>query len=90
MYIDLLNRGGGVRFGPPLHPQGLRYRLENLHGDTLLHFEHFLIDNVSSQSVPSGPIKPPKFNQGFTSLNKDISRTVSRILKIRPHSRLQI
>merc|ERR1712235_162952 len=41
-------------------------------------------------SVPSGPIEPPKFNQGFKSLNKDISRTVSQILKIRPYSRLQI
>ena len=46
--------------------------------------------NVFSQSVPSGPIEPPKFNQGFKSLNKDISRTVSRILKNRPYSRFQI
>ena len=50
----------------------------------------FWLNNVFSQSVPSGPIEPPKFNQGFISLNKDISRTVSQILKIRPHSRLQI
>ena len=50
----------------------------------------FWLNNVFTQSVPSGPIEPPKFNQGFASLNKDISRTVSRILKIRPHSRLQI
>ena len=50
----------------------------------------FWLNNVFSQSVPSGPIEPPKFNQGFISLNKDISRTVSQILKIRPYSRLQI
>ena len=46
--------------------------------------------NVFSQSAPSGPIEPPKFNQGLKSFNKDISRTVGQILKIRPHSRLQI
>ena len=50
----------------------------------------FWFNNVFTQSVPSGPIEPPKFNQGFPSLNKDISRTVSQILKIRPLSRLQI
>ena len=34
--------------------------------------------------------EPPKFNQGLKSFNKDISGTVSQILKIQPHSRLQI
>ena len=46
--------------------------------------------NVFSQSAPSGPIEPPKFNQGLKSFNKDISRTVGQILKIRPPSILQI
>ena len=47
-------------------------------------------NNVFSQSASSGPIEPPKFNQGLKSFNKDISRTVGQILKIQPHSRLQI
>ena len=50
----------------------------------------FWYNNVFSQSAPSGPIEPQKFNQGLRSFNKDISRTVGQILKIRPHSRLQI
>ena len=50
----------------------------------------FWYNNVFSQSAPSGPIEPPKFNQGLKSFNKDISRTVGQILKIRPHSRLQV
>ena len=50
----------------------------------------FWYDNALSQSAPSGPTEPPKFNQGFWSLNKDISRTVIWILKIRPYTRLQI
>ena len=50
----------------------------------------FWYNNVFSQSAPSGPIEPPKFNQGFKSFNKDISKTVGQILKIRPPSILQI
>ena len=50
----------------------------------------FWYNNVFSQSAPSGPIEPPKFNQGLKSFNKDISRTVGQILKIRPLSTLQI
>ena len=50
----------------------------------------FRYNNVFSQSAPSGPIELPKFNQGLKSFNKDISRTVGQILKIRPPSILQI
>ena len=41
-------------------PYFLRYKLENAHGDSLLHFKHFLYYNVFCQSVSSGPIEPPK------------------------------
>ena len=50
----------------------------------------FWYNNVFSHSALSGPIEPPKFNQGLKSFNKDISRTVGQILKIRPPSILQI
>ena len=35
-------------------------------------------------------METPKFNKSFLSLDKDISSTISWILKIWPHSRLQI
>ena len=38
--------------------------------------------NPSGSNPTKNPIEPPKFNQGSKSFNKDISRTISQILKI--------
>ena len=52
----------------------LRYRLETSHGDSLLHFKHFFDIIMYSPKV---------FLQ--VRLNLQSSRTVSQILKNRPH-----
>ena len=80
----------GKLWSNALHPLFLRYKFENCVVRRCYIFNTFWYYNVFSQSVLSGPIEPPKFNQAFEYSNKDISRTVSRILKIRPHSRLEI
>ena len=70
---------------PTLHPLFFEIQTWNFKWWFIATFS-----TIFNLSVPSGPFEPPKFHQGFKSLNKDISRAVSQIWKIWPHSRLLI
>ena len=54
---------------PTLHPLFFEIQTSFL-SDTFQYFEHFLIYNVSSQSVPSGPIGTTKLTKVFNLWTK--------------------